>query len=210
MTAATRENGAPAPDGTGYGALIFDWDGTLVDSREVCFTGLSCALAEVGIALDPQWYWPRQAIAAPEMLLVWEQEFGSLPEPIDDIVERCRSYVIEASPSLVVIDEYAQIARAARARGQRLGVGSNGATSMVCAGLAHTGLGALFDVVVTWNDVPPGRGKPAPDIFQLAAQQLGRRPERCLVYEDSDQGVTAALAAGMTAYNVQSRLLLRP
>jgi hypothetical protein len=52
------------------------------------------------------------------MMLLWEQEFGALPEPIDDIINRCRSYVIEASPDLIVIDEYVQIARAAQARGQ--------------------------------------------------------------------------------------------
>jgi HAD superfamily hydrolase (TIGR01509 family) len=209
-TTAACQNRAPAPDGTGFEALIFDWDGTLVDSREVCFTGLSRALTDVGVALDPQWYWPRQAIASPEMMLLWEQEFGALPEPIDNIINRCRSYVIEASSSLVIMDEYAQIARAAQARGQRLAVGSNGATSTVTAGLTQTGLGSLFDAVVTWSDVPPGRGKPAPDIFLLAAQQLDVRPERCLVFEDSGQGVVAALTAGMTAYNVQSRLLLRP
>lgn len=200
----------PAPDGTGYQALIFDWDGTLVDSREVCFAGLSRALADVGVVLDPRWYWPRQAIASPDMMLLWEREFGALPEPIGDIIDRCRAYVIEASPSLVIIDEYARIARAARARGQRLAVGSNGATSTVTAGLTQTGLGALFDAVVTWSDVPPGRGKPAPDIFLLAAEQLAAQPDQCLVYEDSEHGITAALAAGMTAYNVQTRRLLRP
>jgi HAD superfamily hydrolase (TIGR01509 family) len=64
--------------------------------------------------------------------------------------------------------------------------------------------------VVTWSDVPPGRGKPASDIFLLAAQQLNVRPKHCLVYEDSEQGVDAALAAGMSAYNVLTRRLLRP
>lgn len=210
MIAAACQNRAPAPDGTGYEALIFDWDGTLVDSREVCFTGLSRALADVDVALDPRWYWPRQAIASPEMLLLWEQEFGSLPEPIDNIIDRCRSYVIKASPNLIIMDEYAQIARTAQARGQRLAVGSNGATSTVTAGLTHTGLGALFDTVVTWSDVPPGRGKPAPDIFLLAARRLDAQPERCLVYEDSDAGIAAAHAAGITAYNVLTRQLLRP
>lgn len=210
VTTAACQNRAPAPDGTGFDALIFDWDGTLVDSREVCFTGLSRALADAGVVLDPQWYWPRQAIASPEMMILWEREFGSLPEPIGDIIDRCRAYVIEASADLIVMEKYVEIARAARARGQRLAIGSNGATSTVSAGLAWTGLSSLFDTVVTWTDVPPGRGKPAPDIFLLAAQQLGVRPERCLVYEDADQGVTAALTAGMTAYNVLTEQLHRP
>jgi len=193
------DNQTSAPDGTGFAALIFDWDGTLVDSREICFQGLARALSDVGVVLDPQWYWPREAIASPDMLVLWEQDFGVLPEPIDEIIVRCRTYVIAAAPQLVVIEPYGRIARAARARGRRLAIGSNASTNTVASGLAATGLATVFDSVVTWSDVPAGRGKPAPDIFLLAAQELNVRPDQCLVYEDAEAGITAALAAGMTA-----------
>lgn len=198
------------PDGRGYDALIFDWDGTLVDSREVCFEALSRAMADAGVALDPAWYWPRQAIASPDMLIVWEQEYGPLPEPIDEIIGRCRRYVQAAASELKVIDSIADIARAARLRGQKLAIGSNAATNTVAAGLRATGLDVLFDAVVTWSDVPSGRGKPEPDIFLLAAHKLGVEPRRCLVYEDADVGVRAALAAGMAAYNVLTGEFMRP
>ena len=141
---------------------------------------------------------------------MWEQEFGPLPEPIDEIIGRCRFYVQAAAPDLKVAEEIARVARAARRRGQRLGIGSNASTNTVWAGLEATGLDALFDVVVTWSDVPQGRGKPEPDIFLLVAQRLGADPARCLVYEDAEVGVTAALSAGMTAYNVQTGVLHRP
>jgi beta-phosphoglucomutase-like phosphatase (HAD superfamily) len=128
MTAASPSS---PPDGAGYEALIFDWDGTLVDSREICFHGLARALADVDVVLDPRWYWPREAIASPDILVLWEQEFGPLPEPIDEIIVRCRTYVMAAAPHLVIIDEYARIARAARSHGQRLAIGANrqGATA---------------------------------------------------------------------------------
>jgi HAD superfamily hydrolase (TIGR01509 family) len=206
----TADRPTNAPDSAGYDALIFDWDGTLVDSRQVCFDGLARALADVGVVLDPRWYWPREAIASPDMLVLWEREFGSLPEPIDEIIVRCRTYVMAAAPQLVVIEEYALIARAARARGQRVAIGSNSSTNTVAAGLTATGLDVVFDTVVTWSDVAAGRGKPAPDIFLLAAQRLGVRPERCLVYEDADAGVAAALAAGMNVYNVRTAALHVP
>lgn len=192
------------PDNSAYEALIFDWDGTLVDSRQVCFQALSRAMADGGGFLDPAWYWPRQAIASPDMLIDWEMEFGALPEPIDAIIGRCRTYIVEAAGDLKVVDEYAQIAREAYDRGQKLAIGSNAATKTVAAGLAATGLDVLFDVVVTWSDVPPGRGKPASDIFRLAALRLGVAPDRCLVYEDADVGVIAALSAGMSVSNVQT------
>ncbi|WP_019870558.1 HAD family hydrolase [Salinispora oceanensis] len=201
---------ATVPDGRAYEALIFDWDGTLVDSSKVCFAALVRAMADVGVKLDPDWYWPRQAIASPDLLLVWEQEFGHLPEPIDEIIGRCRRYVRAAAPNLKVIDEVALVARAARQRGQRLGIGSNSSGNVVAAGLAATGLAALFDVVVTWSDVPRGRGKPEPDIFLLAAQRLDAEPADCLVYEDTQAGVAAAKSAGMTAFNVQTGVLSGP
>jgi hypothetical protein len=90
------------------------------DSREICYDGLARAPADVDIVLDPQWYWPYEAIASPDMLVLWEREFGQLPEPIDEIIVRCRTYVMAAAPRLVVIEPYARIARAARVRGQRL------------------------------------------------------------------------------------------
>ena len=181
-----------------------------MDSREICYAGLSRALADVGVALDPRWYWPREAIASPDMLVLWETEFGSLPEPIDEIIVRCRRYVVAAAPQLVVIDAFVQIAKAARRRGQSLAIGSNSSTNTVAAGLSATGLSGLFDAVVTWSDVAEGRGKPAPDIFQLAAKRLDVLPDRCLVYEDADAGVAAALAAGMSVYDVRSQQLHRP
>jgi beta-phosphoglucomutase-like phosphatase (HAD superfamily) len=110
------------PDGTGYDALIFDWDGTLVDSRKICFDALSRAMADAGVALDPAWYWLRQAVASPDMLVVWEQEYGPLPQPIDKIIGRCRRYVEAAAGDLKVIDSVANIARAARLRGQKLAI----------------------------------------------------------------------------------------
>ncbi|QDQ28932.1 HAD family phosphatase [Chitinimonas arctica] len=66
--------------------------------------------------------------------------------------------------------------------------------------LRQTGLIRHFQVVVTGSDVE--HPKPAPDIYLLAARRLGVEPARCLVLEDSEPGVRAALAAGMTPIQI--------
>ena len=61
---------------------------------------------------------------------------------------------------------------------------------------------ALFDCIVTGDDPEVRNGKPAPDIFLLAARRMNAEPERCLVFEDSPTGIAAARAAGMYAIAV--------
>jgi HAD superfamily hydrolase (TIGR01509 family) len=67
-----------------------------------------------------------------------------------------------------------------------------------------SGLAPLFKVVVTADDVV--HGKPAPDMFLLAARQMGVAPEKCLVFEDAEPGMRAAEAAGMQWVRVPSRV----
>ena len=82
-----------------------------------------------------------------------------------------------------------------RRRGYRLALASSSRPSLIAATLAAIGVEHVFEVVVSATEV--GRGKPAPDIFLEAARRLGVLPDRCLVVEDSYNGVCAALAAGM-------------
>jgi HAD superfamily hydrolase (TIGR01509 family) len=191
-------------DSDGVEALIFDWDGTLVDSADSNFEALRQALGMSGIVLDRAWYFERFSMTTPELLAVWQAEFGPLPVPMTTITGRCRDYVIANAVNLVVIDRVADIARAAHASGWKLAVGSNASTATLAAGLKATGFDALFPVAVTWSDVDAG--KPAPDIFLLAAQRLGVPPAACLVYEDAPEGITAARAAGMRVVDVRTEL----
>ncbi len=90
-----------------------------------------------------------------------------------------------------------------KATTHRLAIASGGARACVQQTLELHGLTPLFPVVVTSEDV--AFGKPAPDIFLLAAQRMGVAPERCLVFEDAPLGVEAAKAAGMQVVLVTTR-----
>jgi HAD superfamily hydrolase (TIGR01509 family) len=76
------------------------------------------------------------------------------------------------------------------------GVASSAHRDVIDAALRATGLDGVLRVVVSSDEV--SHGKPAPDVYLLAAERLGVAPGRCLVVEDSLNGVLAAKAAGMT------------
>src|SRR5262249_6802376 len=83
----------------------------------------------------------------------------------------------------------------ARALGLRTAVASSSTSAWVEGWLARHGISDLFDAVCSRDHVR--RVKPAPDLYLLAARRLGAAPARCLVFEDSPNGIRAARAAGM-------------
>jgi HAD superfamily hydrolase (TIGR01509 family) len=92
-------------------------------------------------------------------------------------------------------------------------IASGGPRVVVRGMLELTGLAPLFShnnyhVVITPEDVE--HGKPAPDMFLLAARRMGVPPEKCLVFEDAEPGMRAAEAAGMKWVRVPSRAAKSP
>jgi len=80
-------------------------------------------------------------------------------------------------------------------RGLRCALATSGERRYVEAVRRELNLDGVFDVIAVAEDV--ARGKPAPDVYLLAAQRLGLPPAQCLVLEDAPNGVAAAKAAGM-------------
>jgi len=85
-----------------------------------------------------------------------------------------------------------------------MAIASGGTRDIVQRSLELAGIEPLFKVVVTADDVV--HGKPAPDMFLLAARLLGVEPTQCLVFEDAEPGIKGALAAGMKVVRVPSRI----
>jgi HAD superfamily hydrolase (TIGR01509 family) len=103
-----------------------------------------------------------------------------------------------------VIEATAAFARRIAATHPRA-IATGGMREVALPSLRASGLSELFDIVITPADVAPGRGKPQPDMFLLAAERMGVRPEHCLVFEDAEPGIVAARAAGMQVVHVPSR-----
>jgi beta-phosphoglucomutase-like phosphatase (HAD superfamily) len=180
-----------------YDAVIFDWDGTLVDSQPLNFAALAAALVPHGVLLERGWYGRRLGRSTADLLA----ELGAAV-PVAEVIAECRRRIIAGAPGLVVHARVAELARRAEAAGLDRAIASGGAGDVVRAGLAATGLAPRFPVVVTREDV--AAGKPEPDLFEEAARRLGVPAGRCLAVEDADEGVVAARRAGMAVVDVRT------
>lgn len=181
------------------GCLVFDWDGTLVDSTEANYRALADTLARYGIGLDEDWYRARTGMSSDEMIAMLAAAAGRQLDPVAVSAERDTQFL--RGP--VAVRELRAVVDIARTFHRRipLVVASGGSGPVIRETMRRLGLDVLFDTLVTREDVTAG--KPEPEIFLLAAIRVGVRPDRCLVYEDSDEGLLAAERAGMAAIDVR-------
>jgi HAD superfamily hydrolase (TIGR01509 family) len=180
-------------------ALIFDLDGTLVNSAPLHYEALQAVLAERSISLDQNWYQRQLGMTFAGMLERLEESSGQ-SLPLKEILARTHQIFLNQLERLTIHEDVAALARALHGR-VALAVASNGHRQVVEASLQATGLRPLFDTVVSLDDV--AAGKPAPDMFLEAARRLGAAPEFCQVLEDSDEGLEAARRAGIPARDVR-------
>ncbi|WP_144122717.1 HAD family hydrolase [Catellatospora sichuanensis] len=193
-------------DWDSYDSVLFDWDGTLVDSQPLNYVVLAEVLRQwCQVEITWQWYTAARGTRTPERLRQWEREHGrTLSVPVEDIFAETRTRLAARAGQVRVFEPVRAVAVQARARGLRCAVATGAERDVVLAGLHGTGLYELFDTVVSFDDV--GIGKPDPAIFLAAAARLEAAPARCLVFEDSAIGVRAAQAAGMDVVDVRPSL----
>ena len=183
------------------GAVIFDFDGTLVDTMPLHYEAYRRVLADVQVDLSPEDFYGSIGGNAREAIpLFLRGRDCSLT--IDEIHRRKKSLVRELLESYEVpILESAKLLPVLFGR-IPLALASSGSRPGIETVLERYDWRRYFVAVVTGEDAP--RGKPAPDLFLLAAQQVGVPPEACLVFEDTDAGVMAARTAGMGVFDVRA------
>lgn len=182
------------------GALIFDCDGTLVDSAPVYLRAWAEGLAASGKALDEAWYRARYGLSEQVLMEAFEQAHGVRLDRAA-VVSHMRAAYFTNITALTECPAITAIVRREHGR-IPLAVASGGPGAIVRASLEHLGLTPFFDAIVSLDEV--GVPKPAPDLFLHAAGCLGVAPEDCLVFEDSDTGLIAAQRAGMHAVDVRT------
>lgn len=185
-----------------FGAIIFDLDGTLLDTELMMIESGLAALAGlgheprrdvlgslVGIASDHGEAILRAAFGAAFDLAAMEASWRTE-------MDRRLAKGIPLRPGVGALLDHLDALGLPRA------VATNSRTDWAVTNLDRAGLGRRFDAGLLFGRDRVKAPKPAPDLFLLAARALRQPPERCLVFEDSDTGVAAALAAGMTVVQV--------
>ena len=177
-------------------AVVFDCDGTLVDSELIHAKALQGALEGLGLRFTPEQIRSQSVgVANADFLSRVAEERGlTFPANLEAIVEDKAFQLI--ADELKPMEGTDQVVRWLTAQGVKLALASNSSQRLVRQMLSAAGLDREFgDRIVTSEDV--AAPKPAPDLYRLAASLLSARTEDCLAVEDSPVGVTAARRAGM-------------
>jgi HAD superfamily hydrolase (TIGR01509 family) len=177
--------------------VVFDCDGTLVDSEPLSGEAWRQTLAPYGYAISDQdvanvvgrsyaytHAYLAERVALPDAATFWPQ--------LRDVLFNLIDAHLQPFPDAVAA------VKELHARGVPVAVASSSLRERLDRTLARAGL--AFDVSVAGDEVE--HGKPAPDMFLLAAHRLGVTPQRCVAVEDSPPGVAAAHAAGMRTLGV--------
>lgn len=184
------------------GAVIFDLDGLLVDSEPLAAKAMEGFLAGFGVAVDPAIQAQMLGRRLPDAINIARQQYG-LPGTLQELADGYSNARMAAlRGSVQPMPGAAEILAWVRRSGLPVALATSGMRSHADLSLSETGLGGCFDVEVTGDQVE--HGKPAPDLFLLAAERLGVEPRESVVLEDSPLGVEAAIAAGMRVIAVQN------
>lgn len=184
----------------GYAALIFDLDGTLVDSMPAHFEAWCRALEDHGApgVFPEDIFYAMGGRPTRDIVEIINGEQGLRLDP-DAISYSKRKHFLNVLEQVREIKAVCDFARENH-RKIPMAVASGGTRNVVEKTLAALGLSELFDEVVAAEDVKAG--KPEPDVFLEAARRMGVDPGNCVVFEDAPAGIAAAIAAGMKPVSV--------
>lgn len=185
---------------TTYDAYAFDFDGTLADTADLNHAAVQASLAAHGITVSLAWITAAPAFTAAQLRRRLGLTPAALPE--DTFVEAARTYWLTHTDRIKPIAAAANTARTV-AEHAAIAVVSANYSDIVRHGLTVVGLDDLPWTIVGRDNVP--HPKPAPDAYLHAAHLLDVDPRRCLAHEDTDEGITAATAAGMSVIDIRQR-----
>ena len=195
--------------GRRFDAVLFDMDGVLVDSEP----WWNESRVEYAASLGREWTHEDQALCMGGNSREWAETMrerlglGDVDaQAVQDAVVAGVVRRYRERPAPIIDDAPVHVRRIARER--PVAIASSSHPAVIDAAVAALGLRETMGAIVSSDEV--AQGKPAPDVYLLAASRLGVAAERCLVVEDSINGVRAGNAAGATVAIIPSHSVPAP
>ncbi len=184
-----------------FEAVIFDWDGTLADTRAVIVSSFKQTLQEVGIIIPDEYIERRMGIGAAE---TFREILREADRPVDEkivkqLVENKSQQQIDLKDTVQLFPGAVDLLEAFKGK-TKIGLASMNSKKVIEAIIKAKRLEKYFQIIITAEAVT--HSKPHPEIFLKCAQQLNTLPTSCVVVEDSLFGVKAAKAANMSCIAV--------
>jgi beta-phosphoglucomutase len=186
-----------------FEAVIFDWDGTLAETRIAVVASFHKVLDELPLKVSKDFIENKMGTSAKEIFreILQASQVRFDEETLKNLVEKRAEAELELSDQVRLKEGVLNLLNSLKGK-VKLGLASMNNQAVIDRMLKACGLSQFFDVVLSADAVL--HPKPDPEIFLKCASKLGLQSERCVVVEDSVLGVRAAKAAGMRCIAVLS------
>lgn len=184
-------------------ALIFDLDGTLLDTEPLYSAASQQVLDEYGQIYTPELKRRVMGGDSHTSAQVVIDEYG-LPLTSSEYLEKREQHLIELFATCPEIEGAGEFINALAETGIPFALATSSHRHLRDIKLGNKAWGNAFHVTVCGDHPGLKRGKPAPDIFLLCAAELGVAPDQCIAFEDSRNGIAAARAANMQVVGLNS------
>jgi HAD superfamily hydrolase (TIGR01509 family) len=183
-----------------FDAVVFDLDGTLIDTENLCNAAGVAACDVLGLAVDLAFFETLAGIHDDERVRLIAAHVGGPVDKSAFFAEWDRQCAIRFADGIPLKPGATDLLAHLAGQGLPLGLATSSRRQPALDKLRLAGLDRWFQSVVTFDDVPAA--KPAPDPYLLSAARLDAAPSRCLAFEDSETGARSAHAAGLTVVQV--------
>ena len=189
-------------------AVIFDWDGTLADTKKAVVQSFQKTLGEAGCSVSDEFIERRIGIGTKKTIIEALRECHMRRDvsTLEKLANEKIRIQAELTDIVTLFDGVNELLEALQGR-IKIGLATMSSRKVVDKLLPEKKIESCFDVVVTADEIV--KPKPDPEIFLVSAARLGVKPEDCVVVEDSVFGVRAAKAAEMRCIAVSSGVYSR-
>ncbi|MFK7856886.1 MAG: HAD family hydrolase [Granulosicoccus sp.] len=182
-----------------FDAILFDCDGTLVNSAPLHFESFRLALEVQGAILDEIWYRERLSLSRVQLIQSFAKQCSSRID-VDTVVTQSEIHFLRLVQHMQVLPEVAAVVNHYW-NIKPMAVVSSGQRLSVLASLDAIRLRHKFDLIIAEEDVQ--EHKPSPQPYLTAAKKMNVSPRRCLIFEDTDDGLISATQAGAMTIDVR-------